>query len=101
MQVGADRRVAARDVEADADDRDLIAVRGDAANGHDIADVAVGHERGSLGATGDILQLGDRVRLVLAEDFYFVFHRASQHGMDYSSSAHWQAGRTGSRVRLP
>ena len=32
----------------DADDGDLLAVGGDAANRHDVADVAVGHQRGPL-----------------------------------------------------
>ena len=49
-EVGADRGVAAGDVEADADDGHLVAVRRDAADRHDVADVAVGHERRSLGA---------------------------------------------------
>jgi hypothetical protein len=30
--------------------------------------VAVGHQRGTLGARRDVLELGDRARLVLAED---------------------------------
>ena len=68
-QVGADRGVAAGDVEADADDRDLFAVRRDAADRHDVAQVAVRHERGPLGAAGNVLELRERVRLVLAEDW--------------------------------
>ena len=67
-QIGANRGVAAGDVEADADDRHLLAVGGDAADRHDVAEVAVGHERGALGAAGDVLELRQRVRLVLAED---------------------------------
>ena len=68
VQVGADRGVAAGDVEADADDRDLVPVGGDAADRHDVAEVAVGHQRRALGAAGDVLELRERVRLVLAED---------------------------------
>jgi hypothetical protein len=44
-QVGTDGGVAARDVEAHAHDRDLVAVGRHATDGHDVAHVAVGHER--------------------------------------------------------
>ena len=67
-EVGADRGVAAGDVEPDADDRHLFLVGGDAADRHHVADVAVGHQRRALGAAGDVLELRERVRLVLAED---------------------------------
>ena len=60
LRVGANRGVAARDVEADADDGDLVVVGGDAADGHDVADVAVGHQRDALGARGDVVQLLQR-----------------------------------------
>ena len=68
VQIGADRRVAAGDVEADAHDRDLLAIGGDAADRHHVAEVAVGHQRRALGAARDVGQLGQGVRLVLAED---------------------------------
>ena len=67
-QVGADGRVAARDVEADAHDGHLVAVCRDPANRHDVAEVAVRHEGRPLGAAGDVLELRERVRLVRAED---------------------------------
>jgi hypothetical protein len=51
-QVGANRRVAARDVEAHADHRDLFVVAGDAADRHDVTQVAVGHDRQAVGAAG-------------------------------------------------
>ena len=41
---------------------------GDAADRHDVAEMAVRHQRGALGAAGDVLELRERVRLVLAED---------------------------------
>ena len=43
-------------------------VGGDAADRHHVAEVAVRHQRGALGAAGDVLELRQRVRLVLAED---------------------------------
>ena len=67
-EIGADRGVAARDVEADADHRHLLAVRGHPADRHDVAQMAVRHEGGPLGTAGDVLELRERVRLVLAED---------------------------------
>ncbi len=39
----------------------------DAADRHDVAQVAVGHQGRAIGAAGDILELLHRVRLVLAE----------------------------------
>lgn len=45
-QVGPHRLVAAVDVEADADRRDVLAVSDHAADRHRIADVAVGAEGG-------------------------------------------------------
>ncbi len=49
-EVGANRRVAARDVEPDADDGHLLVVRSHSANGHDVPDVPVRHERRGRGA---------------------------------------------------
>ena len=66
-EVRADRGVAARDVEADADNRYLLAVRGDAADGHDVADVAVGHESRALRAARDVMELAERALFVLTE----------------------------------
>ena len=44
-EIGPDRCVAARDVESDADDRHLLAIGRDAADGHDVPNVSVGHQR--------------------------------------------------------
>ena len=56
-QIGADRGVAAGDVEAHADDGDLVAICRDAADRHDVAEVAVGHEGRPFGAAGHVLEL--------------------------------------------
>src|SRR5881628_1727059 len=48
--------------------RGLVGVGGDATAGHEVARVAVGHERGALGAAGDIAQLLERVGLVRSEN---------------------------------
>jgi len=69
-QVGTNRCVTTRDVEADADDGNLVPVRGDAADWHDVADVAVGHERGVFGAGADVLELRECGGIVGAEDFH-------------------------------
>ena len=61
------RGVSAGDVEADACDAHPVAVRGHAADGHDVAEVAVCHERGVVGALGDAGELGQRLFLVLPE----------------------------------
>jgi hypothetical protein len=66
-EVGPDRRVAAGNVEADADDRHLVAIRRHAADRHHVAEMPVGHQRRPCGAAGDILELRQRVRLMLAE----------------------------------
>src|SRR5437667_3169121 len=68
LQIGADRSVAAGDIESHADHGDLVAVRRDAADRHDIAQMPVRHERGALGAARDIAQLLQSVGLVRAED---------------------------------
>jgi hypothetical protein len=60
-QVGADGGVAAGDVEAHADHGDLVAVRGHPADRHHVAHVAVGHQRGTLGARGHVLELAEGV----------------------------------------
>ena len=67
MQVGPDRCVAARDVESHAGDADLVVVGRHTADRHDVAQVAVGHEGGVLGAARDPLKLGERLLLVLPE----------------------------------
>ena len=67
-QVGANRRVAAGDVEPDADHRHLLGVGSHAADRHDVAQMPVGHQRRALGAAGDIVELRQRVGFVLAED---------------------------------
>ena len=67
--VRANGGVAAADVEAHADDGDFVVVRRDAADWHDVADVTVGHERGRVGARGDVLELDQRSFVVLPEDF--------------------------------
>ena len=66
-EVGANRRVSAGDVEPDADDRDLSAVRRDAADGHHVADVTVGHQGRPLGAARDVGELRERLGIVMAE----------------------------------
>src|SRR5688572_2060004 len=68
LQVGSDRRVAAGDVEADADNGHLIAVGGDAANRHDVAQVTVGHQRSPFSAARNVLELRQRLWLVLSKD---------------------------------
>ncbi len=67
-QVGTDGGIAASDVETDADHRNLFVVGGHPADRHDVADVAVGHERGALRTAGDVLELRQRASVVLAED---------------------------------
>ena len=68
LQIGADRGVAAGDVESHPYDRDLVAVRRHATDRHDIPQVSVGHERGPLGAARDIAQLVQRVGLMRTKD---------------------------------
>ncbi len=68
VQVGADGGVAAGDVEADAHDRHLVAIGGDATDRHDVPHVSVGHQRGPLGALRHILQLTDRQLVVFPKD---------------------------------
>ena len=67
-QVGANRGVAAGDVETDADHRHLPGVGRHAADRHDVAQVPVGHQRRAFGAAGDVVELRQRVRFVVAED---------------------------------
>ena len=69
-EVGADRRVSAGDVEPDAHDRDLVVVRRDAADRHDVAHVAVGHESGVDRVLTHMLELDDGLFVVLAEDLH-------------------------------
>ncbi len=68
LQIGADRGVAAGDVETDTNHGDLLVVGGDTADRHHVAEMAVGHEGGALGAAGDVLELREGLRFVLAED---------------------------------
>lgn len=68
VEVGADGGVAAGDVEADANDRHLVAIGGDTADGHHIARMAIGHQRRTLGARRHVLQLTDRQFVVFAKD---------------------------------
>ena len=67
-QVGADRGVAARDVEPDSHHGHLVAVRGHAADRHDVPEVPIGHERRALGPARHVAQLGQRLRLVGPEN---------------------------------
>jgi hypothetical protein len=67
-QVGLDRRVAARDVYADADGTDLIPVRRHATDGHDVAHVPIGHQRDPLRVPRHVLELGQRLLVVFPED---------------------------------
>ena len=76
LEIGADRRVAAGDVEPHAHDRHLVPIRGDATDRHDISQVPIRHERGTLGAARDIAQLLESVGLVRAENLD-VSHAAS------------------------
>ena len=52
----------------DADDRDLLAVGGDAADRHHVAEMTVGHQCGTLRAARHIGELCQRLRFVIAED---------------------------------
>ena len=67
-EIGPDRRIAAGDVEPDADDGDLLAIGGNAANRHDVTEVTVGHQRGPLGAARDVLELRQGLWLMLSKD---------------------------------
>ena len=67
-EVGADRGVAAGDVEADTDHGDLVAVRGHAADRHDVAEMTVGHQRRTHGPRRHVLQLTDRQLVMVPED---------------------------------
>jgi len=66
--VGADRGVAAGDVEAHAHHAHLIAVRRHAADRHDVTQMTVGHERHALGPRRHVAQLGERLFFVGAEN---------------------------------
>src|SRR6185295_1921258 len=67
-EIGADRGVSARDVEADADHRHLVPVRGHTANRHDVAKVAVRHQRRTFGAAGHVVEFRQRLGFVLAKN---------------------------------
>ena len=67
-EVGQHRAVAASDVETDAGDRDPPPIGGHAADRHDVAQVAVGHERYAFGPPRDIGELRQGIRFVGAED---------------------------------
>src|SRR5690242_1370188 len=67
-EIGANRGVAARDVESDADHRDLASIGGDTTDRHHVADVSVGHQCNALGAGRDVRELGERLLLVSTED---------------------------------
>src|SRR5439155_26301269 len=67
-QVGTDRRVAARDVEPHPHHRHVIAVRGDAPDGHYVPEVAVRHQGGAVGAARHVVQLLERLGLVRSKD---------------------------------
>ena len=66
-QIGADSGVSTGDVEPDARDAHLVVVRGDATDGHYVAEVTVGHQRGVVGALCDADELRQRLVLVLSE----------------------------------
>jgi hypothetical protein len=72
VHVGADRGVAARDVEPDADDGDLVMVRRDAADGHDVTNVPVRHQRRVDRALTNVLELNDGLLVVLSKDLHGV-----------------------------
>ncbi len=67
-EVRADRSISAGDIETNAHDRDLFAVSCNPADRHDVALVAVGHERRALGPARHVAHLGERPGLVLTED---------------------------------
>ena len=69
-EVGANRGVAAGDVEADADDGHLVAVGRDATDRHDVAHVAVGHEGCVHCLFANVLELDERLFFVLSEDLH-------------------------------
>jgi hypothetical protein len=69
-EIGANRGVAAGNVEADADHGHLVAVCSDAPDRHDVAHVAVRHERDTLGGLRHFLELDDRLFVVLSEDLH-------------------------------
>ena len=66
--IGADRRVAACDVEPHAHDAHLVAIGGHAADRHHVPQVPVRHERDALGPGGDVAQLGEGFLFVGAEN---------------------------------
>src|SRR5688500_13190726 len=68
LQVRADRCVTARDVEAHADYRHLVTVRGYATNRHDVADVTVSHQRGFFSTARDVVDLIQRREVMLTEN---------------------------------
>jgi hypothetical protein len=70
-QIGPDRCVTAGDVEPDANDGDLFAVSRDAANRHDVPDVAIGHEGRTPRTTGNVLQLRECLPFVFPKDSNF------------------------------
>src|SRR5687768_8258606 len=76
-EIGSDRRIAAGDVEPDADDGDLLAIGGHTTNRHDVTEVTVGHQRDPLRAAGDVLELRHRSRLVFTEDSNLVHNTPS------------------------
>ena len=63
-EVGADGGVAAGDVEVVASHRHHLVVGRHSADRHDVAEVAVGHQGGALGAAGDVLELRPGVVVV-------------------------------------
>jgi hypothetical protein len=66
--IGANRRVAARDVEPDAHHAHLIAIGGDAADRHHVPEMAVRHERHPLRAARHVAQLLEGLLVVGTEN---------------------------------
>jgi hypothetical protein len=72
-QVRTNGGIAAGNVEAHADDRHLLGVRGDATDRHHVTLVAIGHQRRALGVARDVIQLRSVLGSCSPKTVTFVF----------------------------
>src|SRR4029450_2711087 len=95
-EIGADRSVAARDVEPDADDGHLFTVRRASADRHHVAHVPIRHERCVGGARSDVLELCEGRRIVRSKDL----HRESGSGLrEWQHTRHPEKTKTSGATR--
>src|SRR5690625_1858166 len=72
--VGSDGRVSAGDIEANACHAHLVPVGRHSAYRHNVAQVAVGHQRDTLGVAGDLPQLAQGRLVMVSKDLANLTH---------------------------